>query len=220
MADPVHLHGYRYSVYNRIARLVLLSKNVEHRTIEVDPFAELPEAYLRLHPFGRVPVLTHGTFRLFETGAITRYVDRAFEGPPLQPESAAALARMDQVISVIDSYAYRPLVRQVSSHAFFRPYFGEPSSWEEIDSGLEASRKVLAFLDGVAGEGILLDGRELTLADFHLAPMIDCFVRAEEGKAALSSLPALQGWWDRMYALDVLRATDPFTMPGFPAPSC
>jgi glutathione S-transferase len=55
MADAVDLHGYRYSVYTRTARLALLSKQVEHRTIEVDPFAERSEAYLELHPFGRVP---------------------------------------------------------------------------------------------------------------------------------------------------------------------
>lgn len=212
MTDPVHLHGYRYSVYNRIARLVLLSKNVEHRTIEVDPFAELSEAYLRLHPFGRVPVLTHGAFELFETSAITRYVDRAFEGRPLQPEGAAALARMDQVIAVVDAYAYWPMVRQVSSHAFFRPSLGEPSSREEVDAGLEASRKVLSFLDGVAGQGEVLTGRDITLADCHLAPMMDYFVRAEEGKAALSPHRALQSWWDRVSILDVLKATDPFTV--------
>ena len=211
MADPVRLHGYGYSVYNRIARLALLLKEVGHETVEVDPFAELPEAYLRLHPFGLVPVLTHGAFELFETGAITRYVDRAFEGPPLQPGSAAALARMDQVISVVDSYAYRPMVRQVSSHAFFRPHFGEDSSREQIDMGLEASRKVLSFLGGVAGEGLVLSGRDFTLADCHLAPMIDYFVRAEEGKAALSRHPALQAWWDRTSVLDVLKATDPFS---------
>lgn len=210
MADPVRLHGYRYSVYNRIARLALLAKGVEHETVEVDPFAELPEAYSKLHPFGRVPVLVHGTFELFETSAITRYVDRAFAGPPLQPERAAALARMDQVIAVIDSYAYWPMVRQVSSHAFFRPFVGEPSSREDVELGLEASRKVLSFLDRVAGEGEVLTGRDVTLADCHLAPMIDYFVRAEEGKAALSPHRALQDWWDRMSVLDVLQATDPF----------
>jgi glutathione S-transferase len=216
MADPVQLQGWRYSVYTRIARLALLSKQVEHETIEVDPFAELPEAYLRLHAFGRVPVLTHGAFRLFETGAITRYVDRAFPGRPLQPEGAAALARMDQVISVVDSYAYWPLIRQVSSHGFFRPRFGEKSSREEIDAGLEASGKVLSFLDGVALEGIVLDGRELTLADCHLAPMIDYFVRAGEGEAALSSHFALKEWWDRMSVLDVMTATDPFAVEAAP----
>jgi glutathione S-transferase len=210
MADPVQLHGWRYSAYTRIARLALLSKGVEHRTIEVDPFAELSEEYLKLHPFGRVPVLTHGALTLFETGAITRYVDRAFAGPPLQPGTAEGLARMDQVISVVDSYAYWPLVRQVSSHAFFRPLFGEPSSRQEIDAGLEASQKVLSFLDGIAGEGAVLSGRDFTLADCHLAPMMDYFVRAEEGKAALSAHPALREWWDRTSLLDVLKATDPF----------
>jgi glutathione S-transferase len=212
MAAPVHLHGYRYSVYNRVARLALLSKNVEHETIEVNPFAELTEAYLMLHPFGRVPVLTHGAFELFETSAITRYVDRAFEGPPLQPKRAAALARMDQVIAVIDAYAYWPMVRQVSSHGFFRPFLGEPSSPEEVAAGLEASRKVLSFLDRVAREGEVLTGRDITLADCHLAPMMDYFVRAEEGKAALAPHLALQGWWDRVSALDVLKATDPFAV--------
>ena len=211
MADPVHLHGYRYSVYNRIARLVLLRKQVEHRTIEVDPFAEISEDYLRLHPFGRVPVLTHGAFSLFETSAITRYVDRAFEGRPLQPDAAAALARMDQVIAVIDAYGYWPMIRQVSSHAFFRPFLGEPASREEVDAGLEASNKVLAFLDGVAAEGEVLTGRDITLADCHLAPMMDYFLRAEEGQAALCSHLALQRWWDQVSVLDDLKATDPFT---------
>lgn len=212
MVEPVHLHGYRYSVYNRIARLALLLKNVEHHTIEVDPFAELSKAYLMLHPFGRVPVLTHGAFRLFETNAITRYIDRAFEGPALQPEGAAALARMDQVIGVIDAYAYWPMVRQVSSHSFFRPFLGEESSRAEVDAGLEASRKVLSFLDSVAGEGEILTGRDITLADSHLAPVMDYFVRAEEGKAALSHHPALQRWWNQVCVLDAMKATNPFSV--------
>ncbi|HET7575592.1 MAG TPA: glutathione S-transferase family protein [Sphingomicrobium sp.] len=210
MTDRVLLHGYRYSAYTRIARLALRSKNVEHETIEVDPFAPLSEAYLTLHPFGRVPALTHGAFELFETSAITRYVDRAFDGPPLQPERAAALARMDQVIAVIDAYAYWPMVRQIFSHAVFRPSFEEPSSREEVELGLKASAKILSFLDRVAGEGEVLTGRDMTLADCHLAPMIDYFVRAEEGKQSLSNHLALQRWWDQMSALEVLKATDPF----------
>lgn len=210
MAHRIYLHGYRYSVYSRTARLVLLWKQVEHQIIEVDPFAELSDAYLRLHPFGRVPALIHGSFELFETSAITRYIDRAFEGPRLQPEGAAALARMDQVIAVIDAYAYWPMVRQVASHAFFRPFFGEQSSRAQVAKGLEASGKVLAFLDRAAGEGEILNGHDLTLADWHFAPMMDFFVRAEEGKAALSAHPALQNWWTRVSGLDVLKATDAF----------
>ncbi len=103
------------------------------------------------------------------------------------------------------------MVRQASSHAFFRPFVGEQSSREEVDTGLEASRRVLSFLDGVAGEGEVLSGRDISLADRHLAPMMDYFVRAEEGKAALCSHLALQRWWNQMSVLEVLKATDPFT---------
>ena len=54
------LHGYRYSVYVRIVRLVLAEKAVAYDQVEVNPFAtEVPEAYLALHPFGRVPALVH-----------------------------------------------------------------------------------------------------------------------------------------------------------------
>ena len=49
---------------------------------------DVPAAYLALHPFGRVPTLVHDGFALYETGAISRYIDRAFPGPALQPSSA------------------------------------------------------------------------------------------------------------------------------------
>jgi len=98
------LHGYRYSVYNRIARLALTEKGLPYERIEVNPFApDVPESYRALHPFGRVPALVHDGFALYETGAITRYIDRAFPGPPLQPTDPRALARMDQVISIVDA---------------------------------------------------------------------------------------------------------------------
>lgn len=210
MTEPVQLHGYCYSAYTRVARLALLLKGVTHQVQEVDPFGELTESYLTFHPFGRVPVLSHGDFKIFETTAITRYVDRVFEGPSLQPHDAASLARMDQVVAVVDAYAYWPMVRQVASHSFFRPLFGGQSSSAEVEAGLAASAKVLSFLDGVAGEGLVLTGHDITLADCHFAPMIDYFVRAEEGAKALLLLPNLQSWWDRVSALTIMHATDPF----------
>src|SRR5260221_718590 len=124
---PLVLHGYHYSVYLRIARLTLTEKQLGYQRVEVNPFApEIPADYLALHPFGRVPTLVDDDFVLYETGAITRYVDRAFAGPALQPDEARALARMDQIIAVVDSYGYWPMVRQVFSHGVFGPSMGRP----------------------------------------------------------------------------------------------
>ena len=209
MSGQVRLHGYRYSVYNRIVRLVLHQKQVDYETVEVNPFSELPEGYLKLQPFGRVPVLSHGAFTIFETGAITRYVDRAFRGPLLQPTDSKALARMDQAIAMIDNYGYWPMIRQVVSHRVFRPLAGEPSSEAEVAEGIVASKRVLSALENLAVEERVLTGKDITLADCHLAAMMDYFVRVREGRELLSDYPSLSRWWERIFPMPMIQATDP-----------
>jgi glutathione S-transferase len=217
MSDMVTLHGYRFSVYNRVARMVLHEKSVAYARVEVDPFAEPDPAYLDLHPFGRVPALTHDGFSVFETSAISRYIDDAFDGPSLQPEGLKALTRMNQTIAVIDNYGYWPMVRQVFSQRVFSPLLGENSDESAIAAGLEASQTVLAVLDGFAQEGHVLNGATTTLADCHLAPMMDYFVRANEGREALERYPALSKWWKHAAAADMVRTTDPdLPRPGDP----
>ncbi len=97
----VVLHGYRYSVYVRIARLALAEKSVTYQRVEVNPFApDMPSAYLVLHPFRRVPVLVHDDFVLYETAAITRYVDETFAGPrreSLQADSSVQATTLPHV---------------------------------------------------------------------------------------------------------------------------
>ncbi len=191
------VHGYRYSVYTHILRMGLRQKSVNYSIVWVDPFAEIPDpALLALHPFGRVPVLTHGDFTLYETAVILRYVDQAFSGADLTPTSAKAAARMAQVISIADNYAYWPLVRQVFSHSVFRPAAGEVGDETEIKNGLAVAPKVLAALETIAHENLVLNGGTVTLADIHLAPMIGSFVQAPEGLGLLRDYPALLGWWE------------------------
>ncbi|MCR4267036.1 glutathione S-transferase family protein [Nitratireductor sp. ZSWI3] len=210
----VILRGYQFSVYNRIARIALHEKGVAYETEEIDPFqTDVPLDHLRRHPFGRVPVLSHAGFDIYETTAICRYIEAAFEGPRLLPSGAKALGRVAQVISIVDCYGYRPLVRQVFAHRVFRPSVGEDSDETEISKGLEASFPVLGALNVLAMEGNVLDGQNFTLADCHLAPMIAYFVQAAEGANALKSHSALADWW--AYAAD--RRSVEETDPGLPS---
>jgi glutathione S-transferase len=204
------LHGYRYSVYNRIARLALAEKGVAYDRVEVNPFApDVPAAYLALHPFGRVPALVHDGFALYETAAITRYVDRAFPGPALQSAEARALARMDQIIGVVDAYGYWPMVRQVFVQRVARPRRGEPVDEAEVGKGLAASVKVLAALEELASKEAFLTGPALSLADLHLGAMLAYFVQAREGEALLKQHARLATWWERLRQRPSVAATDP-----------
>lgn len=203
-------HGYRYSVYNRIARLTLAEKGLSYERVEVNPFdPERPAAYLALHPFNRVPTLVHDGFILYETGAITRYLDRAFAGPALQPADPRALARMDQIIGVVDSYGYWPMVRQVFVHGFFRKRSGQPDDAEELKRGLEASAKALAALETLAADDTFIVGSALSLADLHLAAMTAYFTAAPEGAILLRGHPRLDRWWACVSQRPSLALTDP-----------
>ncbi|QQO31251.1 glutathione S-transferase family protein [Bradyrhizobium diazoefficiens] len=206
----IELHGYQYSVYSWIARLALHEKGVGYNWVEVNPFAEdLPASYLATHPFKRVPTLLHAGFALYETGAITRYVDEAFDGPRLQPAGPRERARCSQIMSIADSYAYWPLVRQVFSHGVFRPLMRLEADESEFRRGLAAAPRVLAALETIAGDQQYLCGNQLSLADIHLAPMIGYFVLADEARALLQKYPRLSEWWSELSNRSAFVATTP-----------
>ncbi len=207
----VTVFGAAYSVYVRIVRLALEEKGVPYRLEEVDIFAEggPPADYLQRHPFARIPAFEHDGFRLFESGAIGRYVDEAFDGPPLMPDGARARARVNQITGLLDSYAYRAMVWDVYVERVDVPNEGGVSDEEKIAAGLKTAGICLTALEVIMGEGDYLAGPRVTLADLHAAPMFECLLGAPEGAALLERHPALVRWWDRMAARPSLTATAP-----------
>jgi glutathione S-transferase len=205
------LHGFRYSVYVRIARIALAEKGLAYEHIEVDPFGpDVPVEYLALHPFKRVPALVDGDFVLYETEAITRYIDEAFPGPMLQPMEPRHRARMAQIISVVDSYGYVPMVRQVAGERVFARFRGRKPDEALIRTGLERSAHVLYALEAITpGDSPITGGKVWSLADFHLAPMMAYFTAAPEGEEALARYTKLSAWWRVMRERKGFEETDP-----------
>lgn len=202
--------GFSDSVYTRAVRLALIEKGLAHEYHEPNPFTDEGRAALMgIHPFGRVPVLQHYAFRLYETTAILGYLDDAFDGPELFPQGAKARARVLQVISIVDAYGYWPLVRQVFSHALYRPAMGEGRDEAQITAGLAASVPVLDALEEIAEGGLVLNGRDITRADCMLAPMIDCFCAVPDGQTLLGRRPALTHWFDAVCGRESFAQTRP-----------
>ena len=208
MSDPV-LFGAAYSVYVRIARLALVEKGVAYRLEEVDIFAAGgPGAdYLARQPFGRIPAFEHDGFRLYEASAITRYVDEAFPGPPLQPAEPKARARINQAIGVLDSYAYRTLVWDIYVERMRAAENGRVTDEARIAAALPRAETCLGALEALMAEGPWLAGPALSLADLHAAPIFAYAVMAPEGAALIARHAGIRRWWDRMSERPSMAAT-------------
>src|SRR5438477_6375254 len=96
------VHSIPGSPFGRAVMATLEEKGASYRLAPVMPSALKSSAHLALHPFGRIPVLEHDGFALYETQAILRYLDRVVGDPPLTPLDPRHAARMDQVLNVCD----------------------------------------------------------------------------------------------------------------------
>ena len=198
--SAVELFGLERSVYTRIDRLALEEKGVAYSLHEVEIFGAsgVPPEHRRRHPFGRIPVLRHGDFSLYETAAITRYVDEAFPGPSFQPGTLELRARANQVVGLLDSYAYRPMVWGVFVERMRAPTSGRAPNEAKIAEALEAARSCLIALDDLVRCAPFLLGPQVTLADLHAFPMLRYFSLAPEGQDALARHSALLDWMNMM----------------------
>jgi glutathione S-transferase len=183
-------------------RLALAEKGVAYRLAEVEIFGPdgVPAEHLERHPFGRIPVLQHGDFFLYESAAITRYVDEAFAGPPLQPAPGQPRARMSQIIGLLDAYAYRPMVWDIFVQRISIPRHGGSADEGKVRKAIPMVTRCLEQLeDFLAGRSFLV-GEGLTLADLHAAPMLLYLQLTAEGRALLAGRARLSGWLQAMKA--------------------
>ena len=208
MSVPI-LYGLSRSVYTRIARLALEEKGVDYALEEVEIFgaAGAPEQHLDRHPFGRIPTFTHSGFSLYETVAITRYIDEAFSGPPLQPSQPKARGRMSQVVSVLDAYAYRPMIWGVFVQRVAIPKKGGTPNESTIAESIQQSRTCLKALDLLLDDRRFFAGDQLSLADLHAAPMLLYLSLTPEGDELLTSYDRLKLWLAEMIARPSVKRT-------------
>jgi glutathione S-transferase len=206
----VILHGPAYSTYARTARLALEEKGVAYDLNEVDILSGKGHepAHLAHQPWGKVPAFEHDGFGLFETLAITRYVDEAFPGPSLQPADVKARARMTQICGVIDSYGYGAMVGKVFWQEVIVPMQGGKPDADIIAAGLAEANKVLDVIHRLMESGTMC-GTELSLADLHVLPPLDYYRMAPSGSGAFNARPKLELWWERMSARPSVAKTRP-----------
>ena len=209
----VTVYGFPISTYVNVVRLVLTHKEVPFEFHDLEGEMGGP-SHLALHPFGRVPILDHAGFKLYETSAIAVYVDEAFTGPALQPTNAKAKARMNQWISALNGYYYPNIAFHLGHERLIYPTLGIAPDEKvvavalpRIATGLEVMERELDH-----GRPWLVDERP-TLADFFMLPTLTTLSLAPEGQAMLADKPRIAAWRQEMEGLPSVAAVRAMVMP-------
>lgn len=210
MTKPV-IYGPAYSTYARTCRLALEEKGAAYDLVEVDILsgANTAPEHLARHPFGKVPAFEHDGLALYETDAITRYVNEAFPGVDLQPADAAGRARMAQAINIIGGYAYPAMIGQIFIQRAVMPMIGNTADEAAIAAAIPQAEKAVAALETLIDGNAYLAGDRLSLADLLLIPVYDYVAQIPEGQKMLAKAPNLQRWWDTVRARPSVTKTRP-----------
>jgi glutathione S-transferase len=203
--SEVTLYGFPRSVYVQMAGIVLTHHEVAYAFYDLETEMNTP-AHLALHPFERVPILRHGDFTLYETGAIVGYVDEVFGSCRLTPSEPQLRARMNQWISAVNGYYYPYLIYHVSHERNVFPQLGIPSDEAVVANAMPKVEVCLQVLEReLSRSREFLLGPQLSLADFFMLPIIHGFGFAPEAQAMYPKFPAICAWRERMESLPTMK---------------
>jgi len=219
----LHLYHFAASNCSQRARLALEEKQlrwISHH-IDLSKNEHTTEAFQALNPNGVVPVLIHDGKTIIESNDIITYLDEEFEGPRLQPTTAAdkeflaeALYRASEIqkaVKVVSfEFLFKPARRmtpdQLSAYAatvknqdlvnFMREFSSEEGfSEERLRDSIEKLVSACIFLEKRLDSSRWLNGENFGLAD--ISWIVNVY-RLNKMAFPLIEYPGLSDWRRRV----------------------
>ncbi len=195
------LASTKMSSYGLAARVVLEEKGVEYErvVIEADTLKS-PEHLTDVHPFGKVPALYHGDFHLFETAAIARYVDEAFDGPALQPANVKDRALMQKWINITSQYIYPVVIGDLVMQRLAPKIgvFGGVTDEAVVSAAVPVIEHQLDLIEQALTGGKPYLAGNFSLADIMVATMVQYIGLTPEGEILFGRRAAVSDWIKRI----------------------
>jgi glutathione S-transferase len=208
MARPI-VYGPAGSTYVWSVRAALAEKGVAHELVDVPFGAHREGPHLSRHPFGKVPALEHDGFALYETQAILRYIDEGFPVAPLQPTDLHQFARMNQVMGIVDAYAWPSIAGGILVNRLLNPRLGLPVDEAAIAAAVPDALLCLSEFARLMGDQPFMAGERISLADLMVMPLLYYFGRVREGAGPLAEHPTLEAWMRRIEQRQSFQVTKP-----------
>jgi RNA polymerase-associated protein len=197
----LRLYDYPDCPFCQKVRVVLAEKDLEYEKIFVDLRKQEQKSpdFLRLNPYGKVPVLVDEDEVIYDSTVINEYLEEEYPLPRLMPEDSQGRARVRLLEDYCDNSFIPPTTMLLTQ---LRKSDAERDA-QRVEQAREELRRGLYFLrDRLASE--FLVGKEFTLADAAFAPRI--MVLGRLGVELEPALSSVQAWIDRIRARPSVRS--------------
>ena len=192
------LYGHFISMCTRKVLLTLAEKEIkfDFQTVDLSKGEQKSPEYLAKHPFGVVPFLEDGDIRMYESRAICRYLDKKYSNNPLIPTNTQAFAKMEQFISIEQSYL-DVMTAKIFHQRVLAPMRGAQSDLATIEQGIKGVNHAFSVMEKHLQTQPYFGGEQFSLADLFFMPYPQHLAMAKEG-GLIENYPNLHNWWKRV----------------------
>jgi len=192
------IHGNPMSTCTRKVLATLAEKQAKFDFVNVDfnVGAHKKPEHLAYQPFGQVPALEDGDFKLYESRAMIRYIDEVVPGQSLTPKDTKTRALMEQWISV-ETSNFTPHAMTYIGQYMFAPMHGKQPDLAKIEEAKPKLEKCLDILDKQLAKGPHFLGDQFTLADVCFMPYFE-YAMTTPAKDLINARPNVAAWWKRV----------------------
>lgn len=192
------VHGHPMSTCTRKVLTTLAEKNhtAEFVLVDITQGAHKSPQYMAKHPFGVIPYFEDDGFSMYESRAIIRYLDARLPGTKLTPGDLPSLGRMEQWISVEQSY-FSPNAMAIVMEMFFKPMRGGKPDMDKVNHGRDGAARALDAADRALMTQAYLAGDTFSLADVCWLPYMQ-YLSATPHGALIGERPHVKSWWQRI----------------------
>lgn len=170
--------------------LSFLALPYQLQNIDLTRGEQKSDNFLKLNPFGQVPVLDDAGVVIRDSQAILVYLAKQYTAIEWYPEGAEALAQINSwLATAANEITYGP-ARLRAHHKFGRHI--------EIKHATETTNHVLDVINSQLSHKHWLVGEHVTIADIAIYPYL---ALAHEGLISLKPYPSVLNWLKRFESL-------------------
>ena len=192
------LYGNDFSPNSSKVRFAanLMGIDYEFQTVDLAGGEQRTEAFRKITPVGRVPVLVDGDFIIFESNSIMRYLALKVESP-LYPKDLKKRCLVDQWLDFSAIHMSAGAMSKIFFNTIVYKFINGTKDENSLKEGRQFLTNYLSIIETQLSHGPYVGGADLSLADLSILAILD---PCEVVDFDLAAFPKVVAWRKKLQA--------------------